>query len=200
MTVKRQAGQLDLFADGRVLRAVHGDGQFLGDDADLVARLDIAVVKKTSGQDLQIAYEEISPADAKHHDVALFAAGHGYVIVILDHGRGVADAGNALAHRTQVVEGQEVAGGVAIIDAAAGILGHHHVGADVLNLLQQVLLSGQPDGDDQDERRRPDHHAQRGQDETDLADAEGLDGDTEGLAEDQLGISPLLAVQGHLQR
>ena len=48
-----------------------------------------------------------------------------------------------------------VAGVVAAVNAAAGILGDHHVGADVLDLLQQILLAGKADGDHQDERRRP---------------------------------------------
>ena len=114
----------------------------MGDDRDFVTRLGIGIVEEAARQHFQVANVKILPGNAERQDVALLAAGDGNAVVVFDQRRSVADTRYLLAYGIQIVEGEKVAVDVAAVNAAAGILGDHHVGADVLNLLQQILLAG----------------------------------------------------------
>src|SRR5205807_10438795 len=62
---------------------------------------------------------------------------------------------------------------------AADVLGINEIGADSLDLVQHVLLAGHADGDYQDQKRRANHHAQRGQREADFVATKGVVGEIE---------------------
>ena len=98
------------------------------------------------------------------------------------------DGGRALGHRS-------------VGDAlpATLIFGVDQVGADRLNLIQDVLLPGEPDGGDQDQRGGTDHHAQRRQGEADLVAQESIVGEGEDLTQSQMGARRLGGGSIHLQ-
>ncbi len=65
--------------------------------------------------------------------------------------------------------------------AAARVLDLNLIGADLLNLVQDELPPGQADRDNQNDRRRSDHHAQRRQREPQLIGAETVERQLEDL-------------------
>ena len=155
---------------------------------------DIALIEKASGQDLQIAYPLVLRRHAENEHISLFAAGNGDAVVQLEHGRRRGDAGYLTADRVHIFK-REIVAGSAPVDAAALVVRHHHVGADGLDLAQDVFLPCEPDGDHQNERCGANHHAKSCQHEPRLLGAKGLDCDTDGLAENQLGMGcPLAAL------
>ena len=75
--------------------------------------------------------------------------------------------------------------------APALVIGVDHVGADRLNLVENILLAGKADRHNQDQRGGPDHHAQGGERKADLAGSERIDRQLGDLAEEH-GLSGTL--------
>ena len=98
--------------------------------------------------------------------------------------------GTSSQRRVHVVDGERVGRDIGDALAPALVFGLNLVGADRLDLLQHILLAGHADGDDEDQGGGADHHAQRGQRETDLIAAESLVGETQDLAVNHLRRTP----------
>ena len=68
-----------------------------------------------------------------------------------------------------------------------GDAGFDQIRADRLDLIQDILLSRQADGDHEDKRSCTNHHAQRGKCEADLVAAESVVSKADDLAQYELG-------------
>ena len=154
-----QTAQLDRLAQRGLLRAVELLGQILRDDADFVVGLRILLVEETSGEHDQVAHLQVLGIHTHDLKVAFLAVPDGNALVQRNHRRRGGDAGNLLLHRQHVVDGERVVAGVGDALSAAFVLRVDQVGADRLNLIENVLLPGEADGRHQDQRRGADHHA-----------------------------------------
>ena len=76
---------------------------------------------------------------------------------------------------------------------AGGVIGENYVRADALHLFQNVIPAGERNGDHQDDRRRPDHHAEAGQKRADGIGSQSLRAETEGFAEEHRSAALRLA-------
>src|SRR5213078_1710892 len=83
--------------------------------------------------------------------------------------------------------------------AAAGIrvVGKDNVGADALDLFEDIVAAGEGDGDDEDDAGRADDHAESGQEGPDGVGAEGFDAEAEGLADKPQGTPGGACGLGH---
>ena len=103
-----------------------------------------------------------------------------------------------MPHRLHVVEREVIGRDRRGPLPSAQIFSFDQVGADALDLVQDVMLSRQPDGHHQNQRGGADHHAQRGQRKTHPVLAEGINrhhGDLAHLG--AIGHGPQLAWVEH---
>ncbi len=97
---------------------------------------------------------------------------------------GGGDGGNPLVDGVLVLKGEEV--GLSVGDgagAAAGVFQFDQIGADALNLGEDVLAAGGGNGDDQDERGGADDHAEGGESKAHFGGTEAVDGQLGDFAE-----------------
>ena len=86
----------------------------------------------------------------------------------------------------KVIDGERVGIGIADMRPTTLILSPNFIGANRLNLVEDVLLAGHPDRDHQDERGGSDDHAQRSENEAHLIAAKGVVGEGDDLAKGHL--------------
>ena len=103
-----------------------------------------------------------SADNAQYEDVTLPAAAHADAVIQCDGGRGRYYGRYLLSNRIDIFHGHGVGGGIDALGSTL-IVGVNHIGADGLNLAQDVLLAGESDGDHQNHRGRSHRHRQRGQ-------------------------------------
>src|SRR5581483_9687718 len=184
---ERKPAEADVAANGIVGAPKLVVGKRFRYKSDFIARVGVVVVEEASGEHQQVADLRVFGRDAEDHDVALLASGNADAVMQFDERRGGANAVHFLAHGMQILEGELVLVDLHAIGSGAGLIfGVDHVGADRLNLPEDVLLAGETDGDNEDERRGTDDHAERGQHETYSVSAEGFVGELGDLAEDEL--------------
>ncbi len=74
---------------------------------------------------------------------------------------------------------------------APWVLSVDEIGADALDLIENVLTAGHADGDHQDQGCGSDHHSQRSEDEAHLVAAESVVGETHDFAQGHFGPKAL---------
>ena len=146
----------------------------------------VLLIEKPAGDYHQVAHGAVFGVSAEDCDVAFLSVADGHSLVQHHHRRGGDDARNLLLHGFHVVDGQRVRRGVGNALRSALVLGVDQVRADALNQVQHILLSGQADGHDQNERGGANHHAQAGERKTHLVAAESVVGEADDLAEVEL--------------
>ena len=85
-------------------------------------------------------------------------------------------------HRLHILDRHGIGRGVDALRSAL-VVGINHVGADGLQLAQDVLLSREPDRGHQNHRGRAHRHGQRRERELKFVAAEGVVGEVQDLAE-----------------
>ena len=98
-----------------------------------------------------------------------------------------------------VVDSQGVVSGVGDALASTLILSIDEVGADSLNLIEDVLLPCKPDGGHQDQGCRANYHAERGQGEPHLVADKRVVGKTEDLTQREVVTSVVCRGSIHLR-
>ena len=136
-------------------------------------------VEKSSREHYQISHDPVLGIHPEDLNVPFLSSTNGNSFAQRNHGRCGDDAGHVFLRRLHVGEGKWVGRHVGDALAAADVLGINEIGADSLDLVQHVLLAGHADGDYQDQRRRANHHAQRGQREADFVATKGVVGEIE---------------------
>ena len=132
--------------------------QFRGDDGDFVVSLRVLLVEETTLENDKIPNAFIFRIDPHDLQVAFFAAANRDALVERLHGRSGGNAADVALDGFHVLDGQRIVAGIADAAAAAFVFGVNPVRADGLNLVQKVLLAGETDRGDQDERRGSNHH------------------------------------------
>jgi hypothetical protein len=160
-------------------------GKLLGDYGALDVGGVVGLVQKAARGHDQVADLLVLGADAQHQRILHHATAEADGGVHLHHWRGVHYAGQLRQHGLLVIARQEVVEGrlLGAHGPAAVVLQLHRVGLQLLQLLKDELLAGQPDGHHQNHRGGADDHAQRGQRKADLAGAEAVHGQLENLAQ-----------------
>ena len=181
----------DGVADGVVVAAVELDGEGADDVGDVGVGEGVLVVEEAAGFDFEAADVLVLGADAEEHGIFALAVADGDAVVVLEHGRAVADAGDLLVDGLHVFEGHVVRGAdvVGAHDDSAGVLHLDFVGAEAGDGVDGVLLAGEADGGDEDDGGGADDHAEHGEEEAGLAGAEAVVGEIEGFAEGDGGVS-----------
>jgi len=130
--------------------------------------------------------------------IALFAITYRNALNQRHDRRGGGDAGNVPLDGQHVVNGERVVDGTGNALSATFVFGVHEVRANRLDLIQHILFAGEPDRRHQDQRRRADHHSERGKSEPDLIAQESVIGETEDLAQCKMGATVAGGGCGHL--
>jgi hypothetical protein len=105
----------------------------------------------------------------------------------LGDGRRSHDTGDDFLDGVEVIDGERVRVGVADVRGAAEVFRRDFVGADGLDLVEDELAASHANGDDENERRRADHHAQCSQDEAHFVAAKSIVGKRDDLADGHVG-------------
>ena len=91
----------------------------------------------------------------------------------------------------KIVDGERVRIGIADVRRAAQVFRPNLICPDRLDLVENKLPARHANRDDQDERRRANHHAQRGQNEAHFVAAKSVVGKRDDLAEGHFGPKAL---------
>src|SRR6185437_13406546 len=183
---ERQAAELDRPAHGSFRRTVDLPRKLVGNETDLVVSLLVLLIKEASGGNDQVPHQPVLGINTENLYVSLLAFSHRDAVGQSDYRRRCCNAGDLLHRCSQVVDSEGVLSRVGDALRAAFVLGVNFVGADSLNLIQDVLLAGEADSDHQDQRSGSDYHANRRQHETDFVAAEGVVSEAQNLAECEL--------------
>ena len=184
MMVKGRPVSLMTLPDGGLRRAVDFDRHFFGDDADFVVSLRILLNRKICRRERPgCALAGIRDRRRESETSFSLPLPTGTRSESWTTGEAATMPGTSSLHGLQIVDGERVGVGVADVRRAAQIFRPDLVGADGLNLVEDVLPSGHADGDDKDERGGADDHAQRGQHEAHFVAAESVVGEGENLAQ-----------------
>src|SRR6266849_7295923 len=186
---ERQSAQLQRLAERSLLGTVELDRQFRSYNADFVVGLRILLVEETSRENDNVTNLLVFWVHAHDLQVSLLASADCHTFAKGDDWRGVGNAADLVLDRFHIVDGQSVTAGVGDTFPTALVFRVDPVRADGLNLVQEVLLAGKTDGGNQNQGGGPDHHAERGQGESNLVAHEGLVGEAKDLAECEVGAS-----------
>ena len=121
--------------------------------------------------------------NAQNPNVALLAAADGDAFIEGHYRRSVHDSGHLDEHGIHIVYGERVRVDIGDALSAAYVLRENQVGADGLDLIQDVLLAGHADGNYENQRCGTDYHAEGGQGETYFVAAKGVIGESQDFSE-----------------
>ena len=187
-----QSVDLEQLSDRAGLAAIEAQRQLLGQQRDAAAHLHIARVERPPGQQHQIPHALVVLIRADDLHVLLFAGDQDAIGIAHHAGDRDDPPPQFRAHRVDVPLLDEIRLGFALRLAAGLEVGVDHVRADAPDLLEDIVLTGLGNGDDQDDRGIPDHHAKAGEKRADRVRSKSLNAEPQRLAKIHPGLAARL--------
>src|SRR5229473_5855274 len=166
-------------ANGSISRAIEFLCHLGCDDGDFVARLRVLFIEETARENDQVAHKLVFGINPQNPHVAFLAAADGDAFIEGHDRRRVHNSRYLNEHGIHIFYGERVRVDIGDALSAAHVLRENQVGADGLDLVQDVLLTGHANGDYENQRCGPYYHAESSQRKTYFVAAKGVIGESE---------------------